>query len=262
MQLQNKVAIVTGGGGGMGRAIALEFARQGARVAIADIAGEAARQTAGLIRTDGGQALALEIDVTRKQDVESMAAQVMQAFGTIDILVNNAGVRCIKPLLEHTEDDWHRMINVNLTGHFLCAQAVIPQMLSRKTGRIINLASIAAHTGRPDRVAYCAAKAGVLGLTRAMAMDLRGTGICVTVISPGSIETPLNAQAAGDPDVDWGGETIVGRWGTGQDVANTATFLASDGSAYITGSEIVVDGGWLVGRARDGELGMHAGSNT
>lgn len=143
----------------MGRAIALEFARQGARVAIADIAGEAARQTANIIHADGGEALALEIDVTRKKDVQN-------------------------------------------------------------------------------------------------------TGICVTAISPGSIETPLNAQAAGDPDLDWGGETIVGRWGTGQDVANTAVFLASDESGYITGSEIAVEGGWLVGRARDGELGMHAENNT
>lgn len=262
MRLQKKVAIITGAGGGMGRAIALEFARQGASVAIADIAGETAQKTADMIQMVGGQALALEIDVTRKQDTQSMSAQVIQAFGTIDILVNNAGARCIKPLLSHTEDDWHRMINVNLTGHFLCSQAVIPQMLSRRTGRIVNLASIAAHTGRPDRAAYCAAKAGVLGLTRAMAMDLRGTGICVTSISPGSIETPMNAQASNDPDVDWGGETIVERWGTGQDVANAAVFLASDESSYVTGSEIVVDGGWLIGRARDGELGTPTEQNT
>jgi NAD(P)-dependent dehydrogenase (short-subunit alcohol dehydrogenase family) len=127
-------------------------------------------------------------------------------------------------------------------------------MLENGKGKIINLASIAAHTGRPDRVAYCAAKAGVMGLTRAMAMDLRGKNICVTAISPGSIATPMNQAAATSEAVDWGGETVVGRWGTAQDVANAAVFLASDESDYITGSEIQVEGGWLIGRARDGEI--------
>jgi NAD(P)-dependent dehydrogenase (short-subunit alcohol dehydrogenase family) len=170
------------------------------------------------------------------------------------VLVNNAGSRCLKSFLDHTEEDWHRMLDVNLTGHFFCAQAVVPGMLAQGKGKIINLASIAAHTGRPDRVAYCAAKAGVMGLTRALAMDLRGKNICVTAISPGSIATPLNQAASTDETVDWGGETIVGRWGTGQDIAHAAVFLASDESDYVTGSEILVEGGWLVGRARDGEI--------
>jgi len=146
------------------------------------------------------------------------------------------------------------MIDINLTGHFFCAQAVVPQMLKQGKGKIINLASIAGHVGRPDRVAYCAAKTGVLGLTRALAMDLRGKGICVTAISPGSIETPMNSAAATDTGVDWGGETVVGRWGRPEEVAYAAVFLASDESDYITGSEIEVEGGWLIGRARDGEL--------
>jgi NAD(P)-dependent dehydrogenase (short-subunit alcohol dehydrogenase family) len=253
MRLAEKIAIVTGGGSGMGRAIAVEFARQGAKVVVADINIEAARDTLAAI--GGAQpGIALRVDVTKKADTLAMRDEALARFGRIDVLVNNAGSRCLKSFLDHTEEDWHRMIDINLTGHFLCAQAVVPSMLDSGKGKIINLASIAAHTGRPDRVAYCAAKAGVMGLTRALAMDLRGKNICVTAISPGSIATPLNHAAASSETVDWGGETIVGRWGEARDVAHAAVFLASDESDYITGTEIAVEGGWLVGRARDGEI--------
>ncbi len=251
MRLKDKVAVVTGGGSGMGRAIVLAFAQQGATVMVADIDIEAARDT---VRQAGDRADAVRVDVTKKSDTLTMAAETIRRFGSIDILVNNAGSRCIKGFLEHTEEDWHRMLDINLSGHFFCAQAVAPEMLAKGRGRIINIASIAAHTGRPDRIAYCAAKAGVLGLTRALAMDLRGRNICVTAISPGSIATPMNSAAATSETVDWGGETVAGRWGQPEDVAHAAVFLASDESSYITGSEICVEGGWLIGRARDGEI--------
>jgi NAD(P)-dependent dehydrogenase (short-subunit alcohol dehydrogenase family) len=254
MRLAGKVAVVTGGGSGMGRAIALEFVKQGARVVVADLRLDAASATAALASEGGGEAIAVEVDVTRKAATLAMRDEALRRFGRIDVLVNNAGARLLKGFLEHTEEDWHRMLDVNLTGHFLCAQAVVPSMIASGKGKVINLASIAAHTGRPDRIAYCAAKAGVMGLTRAMAMDLRGKGICVTAISPGSISTPLNEAAATSSTVDWGGETVVGRWGTAQDIAHAAVFLASDESDYITGSEIQVEGGWLIGRARDGEI--------
>lgn len=254
MRLSGKVAVVTGGGSGMGRAIGLAFARQGAKVVIADINLEAARETVALLESAGGDAIAVKVDVTRKAETLDMAEAALRRFGRIDVLVNNAGSRCLKSFLDHTEEDWHRMIDINLTGHFFCAQAVVPSMLKGGKGKIINLASIAAHTGRPDRVAYCAAKAGVMGLTRALAMDLRGKSICVTAISPGSIATPMNHAAATSTEVEWGKETVVGRWGTAEDVAHAAVFLASDESDYITGSEIAVEGGWLIGRARDGEI--------
>ncbi|HTJ02768.1 MAG TPA: SDR family NAD(P)-dependent oxidoreductase [Methylovirgula sp.] len=254
MRLSNKVAIVTGSGSGMGRAIAIEFAKQGAAVVAADINLDGAAETAARIQAISGRAAAMKVDVTKRADALALADQTIAAFGRIDALVNNAGKRCVKPFLEHTEEDWHSMIDINLTGHFFCAQAVVPQMLKQKKGKIINVASIAGHVGRPDRIAYCAAKSGVLGLTRAMAMDLRSTGICVTAISPGSIETPLNSEASTDKTVDWGGETVVGRWGKPEEIAYAAIFLASDESDYITGSEIEVEGGWLIGRARDGEI--------
>ena len=254
MRLAEKVAIVTGGGSGMGRAIVLAFVRQGASVVVADLNQEAAEQTVTLLKEIGGQGMSVKVDVTRKAETILMRDEALRRFGRIDVLINNAGARCLKGFLEHTEEDWHRMLDVNLTGHFFCAQAVVPSMLENGKGKIVNLASIAAHTGRPDRVAYCAAKAGVMGLTRAMAMDLRGKNICVTAISPGSIATPMNEAAATSASVDWGGETVIGRWGTANDVANAAVFLASDESDYITGSEIQVEGGWLIGRARDGEV--------
>jgi len=253
-RLSGKTAIVTGGGSGAGRAIALEFAAQGAAVVVADRNAAAARGTLGAIESGSGAGLAVETDVTRREDTLRMRDEALARFGRIDVLVNNAGSRCIKGFLEHTEDDWHRMIDINLTAHFLCAQAVLPAMLAQRKGKIVSIASIAGHVGRPNRAAYCAAKAGVLGLTRALAMDMRGTGICVNAISPGSIETPLNAEAAGDPAVDWGGETVVGRWGRPEEVAYAAVFLASDESDYVTGTNLTVDGGWLTGRARDGEI--------
>ncbi|MBU1357295.1 MAG: glucose 1-dehydrogenase [Gammaproteobacteria bacterium] len=254
MRLSGKVAIVTGGGSGMGRAICQEFVRQGAKVVVADINMESAQESVRLLEGNGADCMALEVDVTRKAQTMRMAQSAIDRFGRIDVLVNNAGARCLKGFLEHTEDDWHRMIDINLTGHFFCAQSVIPNMLDNGRGKIINLASIAAHTGRPDRVAYCAAKAGVMGLTRALAMDMRGKNICVTAISPGSIATPLNQAAATSTDVHWGEETVMGRWGAAEEVAHAAVFLASDESNYITGSEIAVEGGWLIGRARDGEI--------
>lgn len=183
-----------------------------------------------------------------------LAADTRARFGRIDVLVSNAGVRLIKPFLEHTLEDWNRMLSINLTGHFLAARAVAPAMLEQGKGKIIINASIASFVGRPNRVAYCAAKAGALGLVRAMAMDLRHRDICVNALIPGSIATPLNADAAGDPGVDWGRETLAGRWGTGEDIARAAAFLASDDADYITGAELKVDGGWLAARARDGEI--------
>lgn len=254
MRLADKVAIVTGSGSGMGRAIAVEFAKNGATVVVADIDLDAADETVRQVSDRTGRAAAICMDVTSRAEAMKMCEFAIQQFGKIDILVNNAGSRCIKSFLDHTEDDWHRMIDINLTGHFLCAQAAVPHFLKSGKGKIINLASIAAHTGRPDRIAYCAAKAGVIGLTKALAMDLRGQNICVTAISPGSIATPMNEAAATSAEVNWGGETVVGRWGRPEDVAYAAVFLASDESDYITGSEILVEGGWLYGRARDGEI--------
>jgi NAD(P)-dependent dehydrogenase (short-subunit alcohol dehydrogenase family) len=253
MKLEDKVAIVTGGGSGIGHGISELFASEGAKVAVADINKDNAQGVVEQINANGGVAMAVEVDVANGDSVRAMAAAVAGAFGGIDVLVNNAGSRCIKTFLDHSEDDWHKMIGINLTAHFLCGQAVVPHMIAVGGGKIVNVASIAGHVGRPDRVAYCAAKGGVLAFTRAFATDMSGKNIFVNSISPGSIHTAMNASYAEDDAVDWGGETLIKRWGQPNDVASAALFLASEASTFITGIDVRVDGGWLSGRARDGE---------
>jgi len=197
----------------------------------------------------------VRVDVTSSASADQMAQEVARRCGRIDILVNNVGIRTVKPFLEHSDQDWNVMIATNLTGPFFCARAVVPYMQQAGSGRVINTASIASLVGRPDRVAYVSAKSGLLGMTRAMAIDLGGAGITVNALIPGSINSPMNASQAADQEHDWGKETPIGRWGTPEDVANAAVFLALDDSSYITGAEIKVDGGWVSTKARAGELG-------
>lgn len=260
MRLEGKVAIVTGGAKGIGEGICSTFAKQGARVAIVDIDGDMAtalaKKISGAGNGDTPRAIGIAADVTKVADVDAMAETTAAVFGGIDILVNNAGARFIKSFLDHTPEDWQKMIDINLTSPFLCSRAVVPYMVKRGSGKIINLASIASFMGRPDRVAYVAAKTGVLGLTRAMAVDLASAGIRVNAIAPGMISTPFNSMFADDPEKGpmWAKENFVGRWGTPQDIANTAVFLASDEFDFMTGTEIKVDGGWLSAKTRGGEI--------
>ncbi len=252
-RMSGRVAVVTGGASGAGAAICREFAAQGAVVVIADLNVEAAQRLAEELGQ--GSAHAIAVDITDSASVAALAAEVEKKCGAAaSILVNNAGVRIVKPLLEHTDSDWRQMIDINLTGHFYCARAFAPAMVKQGWGRIINIASIASFVGRPDRAAYCAAKSGVLGLTRGAAIDLRHSGVTVNAIAPGSIATPLNSQAKNDANVDWGGETLVGRWGEGSDIAKAAAYLASDDASYVNGTTLTVDGGWLAAKARGGEI--------
>lgn len=255
MRLENTVAIVTGGGKGIGAAICAGFSREGASVVVADIDLAAAQEVAESLKQTGGSASFVEVDVADAKSTARMAESVLEEYGRIDVLVNNAGARIIKGLMQHTLDDWERMIRINLTGPFLCAQAVLPHMVGRGSGRIVNLASIASFMGRPNRCAYVAAKSGVLGLTRAMAADLAGKNIRVNAIAPGMIASPFNQSfaEASDTGPAWAEENLIGRWGQPEDIVGAAVFLASDDSSFVTGAEIKVEGGWLGARSRSGE---------
>ncbi len=258
MRLKNKVAIVTGGGGGIGTAICKQYLREGAAVAVADIDQASAEETAISLREKENAVHALQVDVAHQASVRAMVTATLSEFGQIDILVNNAGSRIIRGFSQHTLDDWNRMLQINLTGPFLCAQAVIPHMLKQGAGKIINIASIASFVGRPNRCAYVAAKTGLLGLTRAVATDLAGKNIRVNAIAPGMIASPFNRQfaEASDTGPAWAKENLVGRWGQPEDIVGAAVFLASDESSFITGTEIKLEGGWLSAKSRSGEEPM------
>lgn len=253
MRLRDKVAVVTGGASGIGKAMCHAFAAEGARIAVVDIDEQKGKAVVAELPASA-KAIFVRTDISDSSSVDAMAREVDKQFGRIDILANNVGVRIVKTFLEHTDADWNKMIGTNLTGPFYCARAVVPMMQRGGRGRIINTASIASFVGRPNRVAYVSAKSGLMGMTRAMAIDLGPMGITVNAIAPGSINSPMNAAPAADAEHDWGKETPMGRWGTAEDIANAAVFLALDESSYITGADIKVDGGWVSTKARAGEL--------
>jgi NAD(P)-dependent dehydrogenase (short-subunit alcohol dehydrogenase family) len=184
-----------------------------------------------------------------------MANEAMNTFGKINILVNNAGARVIKGFLEHTKEDWDTMLGINLSGPFYCSQAIAPKMIASGGGSIINVCSIASYMGRPNRCAYVAAKSGLLGLTRTMAIDLAPKKIRVNGISPGMIASPFNQRFSEGEGTGsaWANDNLVGRWGNPEDINGAVVFLASNESSFITGSDIKVEGGWLAARARVGE---------
>ena len=196
--------------------------------------------------------------MTSPDDISALVTDVIADHGRIDILVNNAGARIIAGFMQHSEEDWHNMLDINLTGPFRLSQAVVPNMVEHGGGAIINVCSIASLMGRPNRCAYVAAKSGLLGLTRAMSMDLGSKKIRVNAIAPGMIASPFNQRFAEAEDTGeaWATENPTGRWGQPDDIAGAAVFLATDDASFITGAEIKIDGGWLAARARIGEVPM------
>ncbi len=240
MKLMNKVAFVTGAGQGMGRAIVRHFAEQGACVVAADINLEAARET---IEGLGDKALAVSCNVADSDSVATAMAAVQARFGRFDVLVNNAGIGSIDAFAQTPDEHWQRVIGVNLTGTFFCSREAVKLMLAAGTpGVVINISSTSALTGEgPSH--YCAAKAGVMGLTRSMARELAANGIRVNTIVPGPTNTPMMADI---PD-DWMQSMLkaipLGRMGETDEIARVAAFLASDDAAFITGQNLAVNGG-------------------
>lgn len=242
--LDGQVALVTGGGRGIGRAIALRLAREGADVAVLDVNGETATAVATEIQDLGRRSLARVVDVSEVRAVRSSVTDVVQSLGSIDILINNAGIEKRSPFLQIDPTDWRRQLEVNLSGTFYCTQAAASEMAKRHYGRVVNLASVAGVIGPIDLAAYGASKAGVIGLTRAAALDLADFGITVNAIAPGPIETELMLGA-------WTAEALrerpqhgaIARFGTVEEIAHVASFLASRDSGFITGITVSVDGG-------------------
>ena len=255
LRLENKVAIVTGAGSGIGRAAALRFAREGAAVVCADVSADTAAQTAREARDAGHVALATAVDVSASADVKRLVEECIAAYGRIDVLYANAGVGGVGTAIDTDEAEWQRVIGINLTGVWLCAKYVLPHMVAARSGSIVNQASIGGLEGVPAVAAYSAAKAGVIGLTRQMALDFARSGIRVNAIAPGTVSTPLvqgiwekgaGLVTGGDLGAREAAAAAVyplKRIGTPDDIANLALFLASDEASWITGAVYVVDGG-------------------
>jgi NAD(P)-dependent dehydrogenase (short-subunit alcohol dehydrogenase family) len=251
VDLAGKIALVTGSGGFIGRAIALEMAKNGSDIIINDLNDENGRKVVHEIEALGRKAIFIKADVSSVDDMKAMADKTIENFGKIDILVNNAGVNLGRsPIHEFREEDWDRTVAVDLSGIYRCSKPMINHMIQRKYGKIINIGSIVGLVPLRMQCAYAAAKAGMFNLTKAMAIELAPHGILVNAIAPGSIS---NASFYSDPAKS---EAILShiplhRSGTPDDVANMALYLASDDSNYVTGSIMVVDGGWTCGFARN-----------
>lgn len=255
MTLEGRVAVITGSGAGIGRASAREFARAGARVVVVDISGAGAAETVEQIRAAGGEAHAVAADVASAEAVQALVAETLRVYGAVHVLFNNAAVQVNKTVEDTTVEEWNREIAVNLGGVFLCAKYFLPH-LRRTRGSIINMSSVNGFFVEPFCAGYCATKAAIIGLTKAMAIDHGREGIRVNCICPGYIDAGLAEgyfQAQPDPAAARaaaGGLHALGRIGGAEEVARVAVFLASDDASFMSGASVVVDGGFGSGLPR------------
>lgn len=246
--LEGKVAIITGGGRGMGREIASTFSKAGASVVVCDLSLENLTEIEEEVKSNGGRCLSIEADISNKDQVEKMMEKVCASFGKIDILVNNAGVCISSSLLDISVEEWEANMNVNLKGSFLCLQAAAKYMIQQRYGKIVNISSICGRGAVSEGIAYSASKAGVIQMTYNVAAELGKYNINVNSIAPGFVATPLVREGK-TPDEyaamikEFSKPTVLGKTGLPKDIANAALFLVSEESAYISGQTIPVDGG-------------------
>lgn len=247
--LKDRIAIVTGGSRGIGKATAELLSHYGAKIVIADILEEESVNTANEITKKGGEAIAIKTDVSNKKDIENLIDATIKKFGRVDILVNNAGIYKAAPTEEVSEEEWARVLDINLKGYFLCAQVVGREMIKQKYGRIVNISSIAGLSGFSNSAAYCASKAAIILLTKTLAIDWAKYNIRVNAICPGVIKTAMT-----DPLLkDTGFQEMIkqrvplSREGKPEEIAAGVLFLVSDASSYMTGHAMIIDGGWTAG---------------
>lgn len=246
MRLEGKVTIITGGGTGIGRGIAVIFAKEGAKVVVSGRRQDVLEETVNIIKQNGGEAIGVSADVSDYNQVLSLIEKTIQQFGRIDILVNNAGVYFPHDVVSATDEEWNKTLSIDLKGVWLCSKVCLPKMLEQGGGKIINIASILGLVGSEQCAAYCAAKGGVINLTRQMALDYAPKHINVNAIAPGVIETDMTKPFLENEAMkkSFLEKTPVGRVGTPEDIAYAAVYLASSESDFVTGQTLIVDGGW------------------